>query len=94
MFPLMGYFLHVSLAPQVLMGRRAQREDESLALTFRGALVWRVGVRGRVCVHVSARTQLGECIRVRFCTKAGKVRPIQIQRDEAPNLFLVCLSWK
>lgn len=31
MFPLMGYFLHVSLAPQVLMGRRVQREDGSCA---------------------------------------------------------------
>lgn len=96
MFPLMGYFLHVSLAPQVLMGRRVQREDGSCAtpgFNLRQSACLAC-VLGRVCLRACACTQLGASVCVRFCMKAEKVRPTRIQWNEALNLFLVCLSWE
>lgn len=61
MFPLMGYFLHVSLAPQVLMGRRVQREDGSCATPGFNLLAcecaWK-SVRAHVCMHPTRSLRL------------------------------------
>lgn len=67
MFPLMGYFLHVSLAPQVLMGRRVQREDGSCAtpgFNLRqsaclacGVCAWK-SVPACVCMHPTRSQRL------------------------------------
>lgn len=64
MFPLTGYFLHVSLAPQVLMGRRVQREDESCATPGFNprwsaclACAWK-SVCAHTCTHPTGRVHL------------------------------------
>lgn len=92
MFPLMGYFLHVSLAPQVLMGRRVQREDGSCAtpgfnLWQSSCLAWE-SVRVRVCMHPSLSVSLRPSA-VLF--EGGQGLDPQ---NKALNLFLDCLFWE